>query len=67
MKDKHESEVLNNLLNKHVRIKFTDGKIKIGVLKQHKFGFGYFLEIPEGTMSFAKSYVKKVDEVQNER
>ena len=62
MKDKHESEVLNKLLNKRVRIEFNDGKIKIGILKQHKFGFGYFLEIPQGTLSFVKSHVKKIGE-----
>ena len=60
MKDKHESEVLNKLLNKQVRIEFKDGKVKSGYLRISQFGFGYYLQMPEGNIHFAKSLVKKI-------
>ena len=60
MKDKHESELLNKYLNKQVRIIFKDGKVKSGYLCISQFGFGYYLQMPEGNIHFAKSLVKKI-------
>lgn len=58
---KHESEVLNANVGKNVRIEFKDGKVKSGLLWKSSFGFGYYLQMSEGNMHFAKSLVKKID------
>lgn len=60
MKDKHESELLNKYLDKRVRIEFRDRKVKSGYLRISQFGFGYYLQMPEGNIHFAKLNMKKI-------
>ena len=65
MKDKHESELLNSYCGKMVKITYKDNRAKVGVLKPVEFGFGYKLLMLDGnTTTFAKSIVKKIEEVK---
>lgn len=56
----HESEKLNRLLGKNVRVVFFDGDIREGVLRRSKYQAPYRV----GNLVFYKSHVIRVEEVQ---
>lgn len=59
MKNCHESEQLNALLGKQVKITFFDDSVETGELKRGWMGYRYRVNYTE----FYKSHVKKISEV----
>lgn len=58
----HESEKLNALLGKTVKITFWDNRVKVGVLEKAKdFSGRYLIPVDGGVCRFFKSHVKKVE------
>lgn len=53
----HESEKLNSLLGKKVKVKFYDDDIRIGILQKSKYHSGYYTI---DNLEFRKSHVVKV-------
>lgn len=60
----HRDEKLEELLNQAVKITFKDGEIKTGILERNYIGFrAYKLIVPDYNIVFAKSHVKKIEEI----
>ena len=60
----HESEKLNALLGKKVKIKMYDNSEEEGVLGRSEYNKGYKLVRPfKGNLHFLKSHIKKISEV----
>lgn len=57
----HESDKLNVLLGKRVKITLFSGKTVIGVLGKNKCGDRYSVATPYGEYTFYKTHVKKVE------
>lgn len=58
----HESEELNALLGKRVRIKFFDDDVLEGVLGKSMFRKNlYRIDHNRGALTFRKSHVKKIE------
>ena len=53
----HESEKLNALLGKKVKVKFYDDDVRIGILQRSERDSGYYII---GNLEFRKSHVVKV-------
>ena len=61
----HESERLNGLIGKRVRITFWDGDVDEGILGRSEYSQRYALKREfKGDVCFYKSHVKKVEELQ---
>lgn len=64
-KNIHESEKLNELLGKHVKIVMFDGKTETGVLGRSEYSKRYKIDRPyKGSLHFYKSHIKKIEEVK---
>lgn len=62
----HESEILNGLIGKRVRITFWDDDVDEGILGRSEYSQRYSLKRAfKGDVCFYKSHVKKVEELQN--
>ena len=62
----HNSEKLNNLLYKRVKLVLTDNTSHIGVLTLDDYSNRYKLdrdEMNKGPLCFYKSHVKKIEEI----
>lgn len=62
----HNSEKLNSLLNKRVKLLLTDGTLHIGVLSTDEYSNRYKLDreiMNKGPLCFYKSHVKNIEEV----
>lgn len=57
----HESDKLNALLGKRVKITLFSGKTVIGVLGKNKNGGRYSVATPYGEYTFYKTHVKKME------
>lgn len=63
----HNSDKLNNLLNKRVRLLLTDDTLHIGILSKDEYSSRYKLnrdEMNKGPLCFYKSHVKKIEELE---
>ena len=63
----HESEKLNNLLYKRVKLVLTDNTTHIGFLTLDDYSNRYKLdrdEMNKGPLCFYKSHVKKIEELE---
>ena len=61
MSEKIESEELEALLGKRVRITFEDWDEREGILGKPNFWRGYSLDMKEGRLTFTKTHVRKVE------
>ena len=62
----HESEKLNNLLYKRVKLILNDNTVHTGVLTLDDYSNRYKLdrdEMNKGPLCFYKSHVKKIEEI----
>lgn len=59
----HESDKLNALLGKQVKITLFSGKNIIGVLGKSKYGGRYSVATSYGEYTFYKTHVKKMEAV----
>lgn len=57
----HESEKLEHLLGRWVRITFNDGDVRVGRLGKPNYYRGYCIDMEQGRLSFMKSHVRKVE------
>ena len=57
----HESDKLNALLGKQVKITLFSGGTVIGVLGKNKCDNRYLIATPYGEYAFYKTHVKKVE------
>lgn len=57
----HESDKLNALLGKQVKITLFSGKTIIGILTKSKYGGRYSIATPYGEYTFYKTHVKKME------
>ena len=66
MKYTHESEELNNLLGRRVRLTFTHGKTAEGLLIRGNniYNKAYEIKVDVGSFCFNKSEVKKIEVVR---
>lgn len=66
-KYKHDSDILNKYLGKKVKITFFDNEVEIGILKKEEKGHKALIYILNtgtfGFVNFAKTHVKKIEEV----
>ena len=63
----HESEKLNNLLYKRVKLILNDNTVHTGVLTLDDYSNRYKLDreiMNKGSLCFYKSHVKKIKEVE---
>ena len=61
-KNVHESEELNALLGKNVKITFWDNSIKQGRLGRSEYSNRYKLDVPyKGGYHFYKTHIKKIE------
>ena len=63
----HESEQLNALLGKHVKIVLFDNTIHTGILGKSEYSHRYNLdrrEMNRGPLCFYKSHIKKIEEMR---
>lgn len=61
MSEKIESEELEALLGKRVRITFEDWDEREGILGKPNFLRGYSLDMAQGRLVFKQSHVRKVE------
>lgn len=61
---RHNSDKLDALLGKTVKLTYWDNRERTGVLRKSPYRFGYMLETPKGRYHFAKTLVKKVEVVK---
>jgi len=60
----HESEKLNALIGKRVKIIFWDDKEECGVLGRSEYSKRYKIDRPrKGPLHFYKTHIKKISEV----
>ena len=60
----HESEKLNALLGKKVKIKMFDNREYIGILGRSEYSKRYKIDRPyKGALHFYKTHIKKISEV----
>ena len=60
----HESEQLNALLGKKVKIIMFDGKEEVGTLGRSEYSKRYKIDRPyKGALHFYKTHIKKISEV----
>lgn len=60
----HESDKLNALLGKQVKITLFNGRVLVGVLGKTKCGSRYSVATPCGEYTFYKTHVKKSEVVK---
>ncbi len=63
----HESEKLNSLLGKRVKITLYDDTIHTGILGKSEYSDRYALdrrEMNKGKLCFYKTHVKKIEELR---
>ena len=60
-KNIHESEKLEHLLGRWVRITFNDGDVRVGRLGKPYFSWGYCIDMEQGRFAFMKSHIRKVE------
>ena len=69
-KYKHDSDKLNKYLGKKVKITFFDNEVEIGLLEKMEKGHKALIyRLNLGTcqfVNFAKTHVKKIEEVLND-
>lgn len=59
----HESEKLNALLGKKVKIIMFDNREEVGVLGRSEYKRGYKIDRPfKGALHFYKTHIKKISE-----
>lgn len=63
MKYIHNSEYLNKLIGKKVKLTFTDGCVEVGILNIHERPYYPYAIDREGKgrLSFYKSHIKKIE------
>jgi small nuclear ribonucleoprotein (snRNP)-like protein len=63
----HESEKLNNLLYKRVKLVLNDNTVHVGVLTLDDYSNRYKLDreiMNKGPLCFYRSHVKKIEELE---
>ena len=64
-KNTHESQKLNELLGKNVKIVMFDDSVQTGVLGKSEYSARYKIDRPyKGSLHFYKSHIKKIEEVK---
>lgn len=64
-KNTHESQKLNELLGKWVRVVMWDGSVETGLLGKSEYSARYKIDRPyKGSLHFYKSHIKKIEEVK---
>lgn len=57
----HESQTLNSLLGKQVKITFFDNSVANGILSRSFYYLGYYHIRGARSIDFRKSHVKKIE------
>lgn len=66
-KNIHESEKLNGLIGKKVKIIMWDGRVEIGILGRSEYSKRYKLDRPyKGSLHFYKTHIKKIEVAEND-
>ena len=59
--NKNNTDELENMLGRWIRISFDDGSVRVGRLGKPNFLRGYSLDMKQGRLVFKQSHVRKVE------